>query len=352
MSCRCFFLGGRTLALGALNGFLITAVFGCASTPISVETEYLFQGPAMGTAYQVKIVSANLSDTGKSRIDQAIRRELDNVNAKMSTYQADSEISRFNRHRTTEPFPLSVDVIEVMSEARRISEATQGAFDITVGPLVDAWGFGPVKLDRIPSESRLAELRQSVGWENIEIGEAATARKRHPATQADLSAIAKGYAVDRVSQTLADLDYGNHMVEVGGEVRTAGHGSTGNAWRIAIEQPTLGRGAPQRVVRLHDGAMATSGDYRNFIEKDGVRYSHTIDPRSARPVTHRLASVTVIHLSCMTADAYATALMVMGEDEAFRFAAARDLAVMLLVRDEDGGFTERTTPVFGALRRR
>lgn len=352
MPRRCFFPGGRTLALAAVNGFLITAVVGCTSTPISVETEYLFQGPAMGTAYRVKVVSAHLSDAGKSRIDQAIRRELDNVNAKMSTYQADSEISRFNRQRTTEPFPLSVDVIEVLSEARRISEATEGAFDITVGPLVNAWGFGPVKPERIPSESRLAELRQSIGWEKIEIGPAATARKRHPATQADLSAIAKGYAVDRVSQALNDLDYGNHMVEVGGEVRTAGHGSTGNAWRIAIEQPIVGRRAQQRIVRLNDDAMATSGDYRNFIEKNGVRYSHTIDPRSARPMSHRLASVTVIHVSCMTADAYATALMVMGEDQAFRFAAAHDLAVMLLIRGGDGGLTERATPSFGAFRRR
>ncbi len=352
MPRRCFCLVGRTLALAALNGFLIAALFGCASLPILVEIEHLFQGPAMGTAYRVKVVSANLSDAGKTLIDQAIRRELDNVNDKMSTYQADSELSRFNRHRTTEPFPLSMDVIEVISEARRISEATKGAFDITVGPLVDAWGFGPVKLDRIPSEARLAELRQSVGWENIEIGEAATVQKLHPATQADLSAIAKGYAVDRVSQSLANLDYGNHMVEVGGEIRTAGHGSTGDPWRIAIEQPAQGRAAQQRIVRLNDGAMATSGDYRNFIEKDGVRYSHTIDPRSARPVTHRLASVTVIHISCMTADAYATGLMVMGEDEAFRFATARDLAVMLLVRDEDGGFTERTTPAFGTFQRR
>lgn len=351
MPFRGFFIGSRTLALAIANGFLIAAFVGCTSTPIPMETEYLFQGPTMGTAYRVKVVSPHLSDAGKSRIDQAIQRELDNVNAKMSTYQSDSEISRFNRQRTTEPFPLSVDVIEVLSESQRISEATEGAFDITVGPLVDAWGFGPVKLDRIPSESRLAELRQSVGWEKIEIGAPATARKRHPATQADLSAIAKGYAVDRVSQTLADLDYGNHMVEVGGEVRTAGHGSTGKTWRIAIEQPILGRRAQQRIVRLNDGAMATSGDYRNLIEKDGVRYSHTIDPRSARPVTHLLASVTVIHLSCMTADAYATALMVMGEDEAFRFATAHDLAVMLLVRGEEGDFTERCTPAFEALQR-
>ncbi len=351
MPCRGFFLGSRTLALAIANGFLIAVFVGCTSTSISMETEYLFQGPTMGTAYRVKVVSPHLSEARKSRIDQAIRRELDNVNAKMSTYQLDSEISRFNRQRTTEPFPLSMDVIEVLSEAQRISEATEGAFDITVGPLVDAWGFGPVKLDRIPSESRLAELRQSLGWEKIEIEAPATARKRHPATQADLSAIAKGYAVDRVSQTLADLDYGNHMVEVGGEVRTAGHGSTGKTWRIAIEQPILGRRAQQRIVRLNDGAMATSGNYRNLIEKDGVRYSHTIDPRSARPVTHRLASVTVIHLSCMTADAYATALMVMGEDEAFRFATAHDLAVMLLVRGEEGDFTEHSTPAFEAFRR-
>jgi len=301
----------------------------------------------MGTAYRVKVVGVGLSDAAKSEIDDAITSQLDNVNAKMSTYKVDSELSRFNRHETTEPFPFSEDVGAVLAEARRVSEATSGAFDITVGPLVDAWGFGPSKPDSIPTESELAQLRQSVGWENIELDQAASAaRKRYPATQADLAAIAKGYAVDRVSKALAALGYGNHMVEVGGEVRTTGQNAAGEPWRIAIERPAEGSAGPQRIVRLSDGAMATSGDYRNFIERDGVRYSHTIDPRTGRPVKHRLASASVVHNSCMTADAYATALMVMGEDEALRFATEHDLAVLLLVRDDDGGFTERASPSF------
>lgn len=307
----------------------------------------------MGTIYRVKVVGTDLADEAKSEIDDVITSQLDNVDEKMSTYQADSELSRFNRHRTTDPFPFSDDVVAVLAEARRVSEATGGAFDITVGPLVDAWGFGPSKPDSIPKESRLAQLRQSVGWENVELDQTTpAARKRHPATQADLSAIAKGYAVDRVSEALTALGYGNHMVEVGGEVRTAGQNAAGEPWRIAIERPAEGSAGPQRIVRLGDGGMATSGDYRNFIERDGVRYSHTIDPRTARPVTHRLASASVVHDSCMTADAYATALMVMGEDEAFRFATEHDLAVLLLIRNDDGGFTERASPSFESSHRR
>ena len=307
----------------------------------------------MGTVYRIKVVGTDLGDAARSRIDDAITSQLDNVNEKMSTYQADSELSRFNRHKATEPFPFSEDVIAVLAEARRVSEASGGAFDITVGPLVDAWGFGPSKPDSIPTESQLTDLRQSVGWENIGLDQtASTAHKRHSATQADLSAIAKGYAVDRVSEALTTLGYENYMVEVGGEVRTAGHSASGNPWRIAVERPAAGSAGPQRIVWLNDGAMATSGDYRNFIERDGRRYSHTIDPRTARPVKHRLASVSVIHDSCMTADAYATALMVMGEDEAFRFASENGLAVLLLIRSEEGGFTERASPTFENSHRR
>ena len=242
----------------ALLSILLGVSIGCTSSPKKPpETEYLFQGPTMGTAYRVKVVGVGLSDAAKSEIDDAITSQLDNVNAKMSTYKVDSELSRFNRHETTEPFPFSEDVGAVLAEARRVSEATSGAFDITVGPLVDAWGFGPSKPDSIPTESELAQLRQSVGWENIELDQAASAaRKRYPATQADLAAIAKGYAVDRVSKALAALGYGNHMVEVGGEVRTTGQNAAGEPWRIAIERPAEGSAGPQRIVRLSDGAMA------------------------------------------------------------------------------------------------
>ena len=339
--------------IAALISILTAVLLGCtASPPEPAEAEYLFQGPTMGTVYRVKVVSADLTDKAKSRIDDAIRAQLDNVNAKMSTYEAESELSRFNRHRTTEPFPFSEDVLMVLAEARRISEITGGAFDTTVGPLVNAWGFGPSTPDALPTEPQLAELRQSVGWERIEIDQSASsARKRHPATQVDLSAIAKGYAVDRVSEALSTLGHTDHMVEVGGEVRTAGHNASGETWRIAVETPVAGSAGRQRIVPLRDAAMATSGDYRNFIERDGARYSHTIDPRTGRPVTHRLASASVIHDSCMTADAYATALMVMGEDEAFRFSSEHDLAVLLLIREDDGGFIERASPAFEVLRR-
>jgi thiamine biosynthesis lipoprotein len=304
----------------------------------------------MGTAYRVKVVAPSLSDAERDDLARVISGELENVNRKMSTYQDGSELSRFNHASATDAFALSSDTLCVFTEAARVSELTAGAFDITVGPLVDAWGFGPAKPERTPTEEELAALRESVGWRTILIdATAVTVRKTHAATRCDLSAIAKGYAVDRVSEALTRLGRQSHMVEVGGEVRTAGRNAAGEPWRIAVEKPFAGSTALQRVVRLGDDAMATSGDYRNFIERDGIRYSHTIDPRTGRPVMHRLASVSVLHKSCMTADALATALMVMGEEEALTFATNHELAVLLLIRGDDGGFTEAATPAFAAL---
>ena len=304
----------------------------------------------MGTAYRVKVVAPSLSDAERDDLARVISGELENVNRKMSTYQDGSELSRFNHASATDAFALSSDTLCVFTEAARVSELTAGAFDITVGPLVDAWGFGPAKPERTPTEEELAALRESVGWRTILIdATAGTVRKTHAATRCDLSAIAKGYAVDRVSEALTRLGRQSHMVEVGGEVRTAGRNAAGEPWRIAVEKPFAGSTALQRVVRLGDDAMATSGDYRNFIERDGIRYSHTIDPRTGRPVMHRLASVSVLHKSCMTADALATALMVMGEEEALTFATNHELAVLLLIREDGGGFTEEATPAFVAL---
>ena len=268
----------------------------------------------------------------------------------MSTYLDSSELSRFNQSRDTEPVTLSADTIAVLSEAMRISEATEGAFDVTVRPLVEAWGFGATERHEMPREKELASLRSRVGWHRIKVDERAnTMRKLAPAVECDLSAIAKGYAVDRVSMALAKAGLGNHMVEVGGEVRTAGHNGARQPWRIAVEHPLSMKREPHRVLALADMAMATSGDYRNFYEKDGVRLSHTIDPRTGRPVSHRLASVTVLDPSCMRADGYATALMVMGEAEGFRFAEEHDLAALFLVREGGEKLSEKATPRFQAL---
>lgn len=304
----------------------------------------------MGTAYHVKVVAPRLSDTEQDELARIITDELENVNSKMSTYQDDSELSRFNRSPATAAFALSRETLDVFAESARISEFTGGAFDITVGPLVDVWGFGPSNPERIPTEDELMVLRASVGWRNVVVDPAAGAiHKTHADTRCDLSAIAKGYAVDRVSEALTKLGRRNHMVEVGGEVRTAGRNAAGEPWRIAVEKPVAGSAATERIVPLSDRAMATSGDYRNFIERDGTRYSHTIDPRTGRPVMHRLASVSVLHKSCMTADALATALMVMGEEEALTFASDHELAVLLLIRGDDGEFTEAATPAFADL---
>ena len=268
----------------------------------------------MGTTFTVKVVAGNLSDEQLDSLQRVVESELENVNSKMSTYLPVSELSRFNEFRRTDPFSVSQETLDVFVKARRISAATRGAFDVTVGPLVRAWGVGPGQRSReVPTSTDLKQLRARIGWDKIEIDEASsTIRKLHPEVECDLSAIAKGYAADRVSEALRALAY-RDMVEVGGEVRTSGRNAAGQPWRIGIERPDDAGRTPYRTLPLEGLSMATSGDYRNYYEKDGQRFSHTIDPRTGRPVQHRLASVSVIHERCVAADGWATALMVLGE---------------------------------------
>lgn len=307
----------------------------------------------MGTTYSVRVVlPGDLPDVEREHIDAELadlpQRVLDGVNAKMSTYQDTSELSRFNQHEETTPFPLSRETLKVMAIAQAVSEQTQGAFDITVGPLVNAWGFGPED-GGVPSDAALAELLKRVGFRHLAVdAEAGTATKAIPGLYCDLSAVAKGYGVDAVAEALEALGVTRYMVEVGGEVRTAGLNARGQAWRIGIYKPdpeTLGL---QRVVGLSGQAMATSGDYRNFIDHNGERLSHTIDPRTGRPTTHGVASVSVVHESCAWADAYATALMVMPPEAGCQFALDKGLAAYFIIHDGEG-FVEKMTPGFEAL---
>ena len=302
----------------------------------------------MGTTFQVKVAGRGWSADREDEIRRAIASELDDVNQKMSTYLASSEISRFNRAETTRPLAVSSETIEVLLEAARISAATGGAFDITVGPLVEAWGFGPAgETGPPPDEETIQRLLERVGWHKIKVNEREkTVRKLAPDIECDLSAIAKGYAVDRIAAALSRRGPRAYMIEVGGEIRCAGQNTAGEPWRIAIERPMAGSRRTQRVLAHRDIAMASSGDYRNFIEKDGVRYSHTIDPRSGRPAMHRLAAVSVLDASCMRADAYATALMVMGEKEGLRFAESSGLLALFLIRTASGEITEVMTAAF------
>lgn len=308
-------------------------------------------GSTMGTTYTVKYVVRCCPFLRHEDLDQLageIKTCLDDVNGKMSTYLPDSELSRFNAHGNDSPFRVSASTLEVFQCAHEVSRMTAGAFDITVGPAVNAYGFGP-EPDRpeLPDENELAALRERIGYRMVEIDPVAIAlRKQRPDIYCDLSALAKGYAVDQVAELLEARGIDGYMVEIGGEIRTRGKTVKGHAWRIAIEQPAAGARSAHSIINLADASLATSGDYRNYYVKDGQRLSHTIDPRTAMPVTHNLASVSVIHDQCVLADAWATALMVLGPREGYELAESRGIAALFLIRQSDDTITEKATSAF------
>lgn len=303
-------------------------------------------GATMGTTYTVKCVIPPAS-AGLHRKALAVHTQsaLQRVNSHMSTYLPDSELSCFNANPDTTPFAASPMVLDVFKAAMQVSEESGGAFDITVGPIVNAYGFGPdTRPESQPSNEELTELYKRVGYKMIQVdGNKLT--KQRPDIYCDLSAIAKGFAVDLIAETFEGIDIDSYMIEVGGEVRTCGAKPNGEPWRIGIQRPDENAQMVHRVIELRDKAMATSGDYRNFYIVDGKRISHTIDPRTGKPVAHNLASVTVIHDQCMLADAWATALMVLGPDEGYDLAVQKDMAASFIVRTGDE-FTEKSTPVF------
>ncbi len=336
--------GARALTCASLSFVLASLLAGCSPAPV----ETAFSGLAMGTNWNVKVVTASALED-RSRVDESIRGVLEDVNAKMSTYVADSELSRFNEHHSSEPFEVSPETMAVFAEARRIGELTDGAFDVTVGPLVDAWGFGPRDRREDLGRAAIDGLRAHTGWDKLIVNEAeSTLAKLDPELRCDLSAIAKGYAVDGVSEALTTMGLPSHMVEVGGEVYAAGLNAEGRPWRIGIEKPPEDGGGMHRVVGLDGLALATSGDYRNYFERDGKRYSHEIDPATGRPIEHRTASVSVLEPSCAAADALATALIVLGEDRGYAKAVELEVAAQFLMRD-GSGFVEKTTPAFERL---
>ena len=323
-------------------------VAACAPTETGL---HIFDGATMGTTYAVRVVTVDAWDQSRrDRIRNLIQAALDDVESKMSHYRPSSELSRFNRARVTAPFRVSRQTFEVVWHAYELSELTGGALDVTVGPLVNAWGFGPVEPDILPPDAELlARLRDHMGYPKLELDAAAsTLRKTDPELECDLSAVAKGYSVDQVVAGMRREGLTRFMVEVGGEVVAVGLNQQGGPWRIAIERPVI-EGGVQRVVPLTAHAMATSGDYRNVREIDGRLFSHTIDPRTGWPVAHQLASVSVIAELCVVADGLATALEVLGPDDGYALAVERGWAALFLVRDDTGAISEHATPAFEAL---
>jgi len=314
-----------------LGAFCLTALAACSDTSEPLQ----LAGRSMGTSWHVTVIP----DTGglDDRVLQAgIEAILDSVNQSMSTYRDDSEISRFNALEPDVWFPISADFYTVLSTALAIGWQSDGAYDVTVGPLVDLWGFGPAGLvNEPPSDDAVTDVLESVGLDQLRLdGEAMQLLKRSPLAL-DFSSIAKGYAVDLIAQWLDGQGLGRYLVEVGGEMRLAGMSGRGGPWRIAIERPDSGGRDVETAVSLTDVAVATSGDYRNFFEIDGQRFSHSIDPRRGYPVAHDLVSVTVVDSSAMLADAWATALVVLGQEAGMKVAQEHGLAVYFIQRQGD-----------------
>jgi thiamine biosynthesis lipoprotein len=315
----------------------------------ALPSRVALSGSIMGTTWSVVLGAAGRSRDDLVSARAAIDERLAAIDGAMSTWDPDSELSLFNADTSGEPFRLSAATLEVLQIAQRVSQASGGAFDVTVGPLVSAWGFGAGARapGRGPAEAELAAIRERVGFGLLEIdASAGTARKRHPELACDLSAIATGFAVDEVARTLTRLGWTDFLVEVGGEVRASGERPAGGPWRVGIERPDEEARAVQEVVALRDAAMATSGDYRSFYELAGRRLSHLVDPRTGRPVAHRLASVSVVHPEAVFADAWATALAVLGPEEGLARAEAEGIEAYLLLRGTGDDFELRSTPGF------
>lgn len=312
-----------------------------------------FSGPTMGTTYKVTVV-APLSEAEQRSIEAVIAEELAAVDATMSTWRPDSEISRFNAHPDTSPFPASPGFLAVVEAANQISAASDGAFDITVTPLIAAWGFGPKGRDADapePTQAELDALAASIGWRHLTVDLAGgTLQKDTPALRLELSAIAPGHAADRIAARLRELGFTRTLVDVGGEILASGRAAHGGPWRLGVERPDSSGGVVQRMLQVEDQALATSGDYRNYYEVDGVRRSHTIDPRTRRPISHRLASVSVLQPTAMLADGWATALNVLGPDAGLELATRRSIPALFLIREPDGTLREQASPALTALR--
>ncbi|MDM7861478.1 FAD:protein FMN transferase [Alteromonas sp. ASW11-36] len=304
---------------------LLFLLFGCA--PQQPQEVHL-QGATMGTSYNVKFAPSENVDP--EDIHRQIDAALIRVNALMSTYDPNSELSKLNQHRSAEPFALSPETVAVLREAVRLHQVSDGALDITIGPVVNLWGFGPTQRpDVVPSDALIAETLATTGIDKIVLADNSII-KNEPNLYIDLSTIAKGYGVDVIAELLIAAGITEYLVEIGGEMRVAGNKMSGQPWRIAIEKPVSTERAVQSVIEIGNNAIATSGDYRNYYEQDGVRYSHLINPITGKPIQHNLVSVSVIHPSAMTADGLATALIVMGTEQAKAVAELNNIAVILI----------------------
>ncbi|MFZ0611081.1 MAG: FAD:protein FMN transferase [Desulfobacterales bacterium] len=340
----------RCRAAGARLFLIVIAVLCITTAGCCARTETVLTGRTMGTTYRIKLVVTG-SRPPAAGLQAQIDQRLEEINQSMSTYRADSEISRFNRLTTAgEKFRASDDFIRVVQAAKKIFLLTDGAWDGTVKPLVDLWGFGSAGVVVEPPPPAMVRQRlQAVGFDAVQVLEDRFLVKRNAAVTLDLGSIAKGYGVDQIAALLRDRKIEDFLVEIGGEVFAAGHRKDGLDWRVGINMPRKEAAPDQvyKVVTLTQRAMATSGDYRSFFEIDNKRYSHVIDPRSGFPVTNGVVSVSVLAADCTFADGLATALMVMGPAKGIELVDRFEgVSCLMVVRQADGALIDHFSSAF------
>ncbi len=332
--------------LAGIGGIALTLMLAACQKDPEIVT---LSGKTMGTTYLIKYIDNGKLKQAPQQAHEQIDLILKDVNAKMSTYDPNSELSRFNQStQINSAVEISNDLATVIQEAIRLNRLTEGALDVTVGPIVNLWGFGPEKrVDKRPTPEQIVERQAWVGIDKLKLTEhngKFSLEKSVPQLYIDLSAIAKGFGVDKVAAYLDDIGTQNYMVEIGGEIRAKGKNIANKYWQIAIEKPAFdGSREVDQIIQLNNLSMATSGNYRNYFEENGIRFSHEIDPKTGAPVQHHLASITVLTPSAMTADGFSTGLFVLGEEKALQIAEQQGLAVYIIVKTDKGFETQMSS---------
>jgi len=295
----------------------------------------------MGTMYNISYLAPE--NELKGDLSQQLSKLFEQANQSMSTYQSTSEISRFNQSSSTELVAVSADLRKVVLEGIRLHQLTAGSLDITLQPLSALWGFGPESRPHmIPSDEALTEVRKIIGVDKLLI-EGNKIAKKHPSLKIDLNTIGKGYVVDLVAELLESHSISNYMVEIGGEMRLKGNSGRGSLWRVGVVKPVRNELKAQQEIYPGNNGLATAGDYYQYFEQDGQRFSHILNPVTGKPISHNLASVTIIHQSSMTADGLSTALMVMGDKKGLEFAEKHQLAAYMIIREGDKFVSKMST---------
>ena len=328
--------------MSRLLAFILALLSAGPIQSASADELLRISGKTMGSYYSIVIDSPGTADAG--RLKTEIETRFDDITRQMSTWDEKSEISQFNSSASTEWFAVGPDFVTVAVEAKRLHAATQGAIDATVAPLIDVWGFGRMKRKTVPSDEQIETARQAVGMQHVEIRiTPPSIRKSLPDLQLSFSSLAPGYAVDEVCKILQSHQLKSFVVDVGGENRAGEAKANGDAWRLGVESPL---GGLHKIVELTNQSIATSGDYRSFFVSGGKKYSHILDPKTARPVEHPPASVSVVHESCMTADGIATAMMVLGPEKGLEVARQCGVDVMFLDVNIHGTLEEKSVGIF------